>query len=302
MKRKINLVGTSTLTVSLPSDWVKEKNLKKGDEIDLYQQGNDLIFSIDNIPSKKEIEIDISDYGKMTGRVLGALYKAGYDEIKLTFKEPESLDLIQKELLKGFIGLDIIHTAKKYCLLKSMADIKADELQTSMRRVFRLVLDNAQDTYDALNKKNYDELKVIASKDLNVNKFADFSRRLVNKHGYQKKQGYGAIYYILEELENIGDKYRELSLYLYENRFQPNKEVLKIYLEIKEFLNSFQDMFYSFKPEKYKNFGTQYKLLNKKIHNLLDSTNKRETIVLIKLESLLNAIFDLNGPLMTLQF
>ena len=36
MKRKTVLHGQSTLTVSLPSEWVKKFNVGKGDELNLY--------------------------------------------------------------------------------------------------------------------------------------------------------------------------------------------------------------------------------------------------------------------------
>ncbi|MCK5630481.1 MAG: AbrB/MazE/SpoVT family DNA-binding domain-containing protein, partial [Nanoarchaeota archaeon] len=35
MKRKVNKVGQNTLTVSLPSKWVKKLNIKPGDELEL---------------------------------------------------------------------------------------------------------------------------------------------------------------------------------------------------------------------------------------------------------------------------
>ena len=38
MKRKINLVGQNTLTVSLPTKWAKRYNLKKGDEVEVSEE------------------------------------------------------------------------------------------------------------------------------------------------------------------------------------------------------------------------------------------------------------------------
>ena len=49
MKRKIVKHGNSTLTVSLPSKWAKNNSLKQGDEIDVIENGKELILN-----SKKE--------------------------------------------------------------------------------------------------------------------------------------------------------------------------------------------------------------------------------------------------------
>ena len=45
MKRKIIKQGHNTLTVTLPSDWVKKLNLKSGDEIDVLENENSLILN-----------------------------------------------------------------------------------------------------------------------------------------------------------------------------------------------------------------------------------------------------------------
>ncbi|MDP7323990.1 MAG: AbrB/MazE/SpoVT family DNA-binding domain-containing protein [Candidatus Woesearchaeota archaeon] len=44
MKRKVNLVGINTLTVSLPSKWVKEHNIRKGDELEMRSENDSLII------------------------------------------------------------------------------------------------------------------------------------------------------------------------------------------------------------------------------------------------------------------
>ena len=47
MRRKVIKQGPSTLMVSLPSKWVKNKNIKRGDEINLFEQGEDIIISLE---------------------------------------------------------------------------------------------------------------------------------------------------------------------------------------------------------------------------------------------------------------
>ena len=46
MKRKVNLVGSSTLTVSLPTAWAKERGIKKGDELNVSWDDQAVVFSI----------------------------------------------------------------------------------------------------------------------------------------------------------------------------------------------------------------------------------------------------------------
>ncbi len=46
MKRKVSLHGPSTLTVSLPSKWVKKYCIKKGDELDIEEKNSTLIIQV----------------------------------------------------------------------------------------------------------------------------------------------------------------------------------------------------------------------------------------------------------------
>ena len=45
MKRKIIKQGHNTLTMTLPSEWVKQLNLKAGDEIDLTEDRGSLCIN-----------------------------------------------------------------------------------------------------------------------------------------------------------------------------------------------------------------------------------------------------------------
>jgi len=302
MKRKINLVGQNTLTVSLPTKWAQLHNLKKGDDIELIEENDMLIISKDYNPPTKEIEIDISKYGTMAGRVLGALYKAGYDRIKLLYDSPEKLAIIQKEMLKGFIGIDMIHHAKDYCILESMAAVQPEELDNAMRRVFRLLIENANEAAEALKKKDFSGLESVAAKDININKFADFSRRLLNKFGYKQKDKTSMIYFIVEDLENIGDDYRDLARFISRNKIVPSNKIISIYDKVNSFLELFYTLFYDFREERYSAFGEQYQKLIKEIDSQCKNSDKQEIVILARLQGIVTSIFDLNGPLVTLKF
>ena len=58
MKRKIIKQGHNTLTITLPSDWVKRFNLQGGNEIDLIEKDNGLFLTTEKINSIKKAEFD----------------------------------------------------------------------------------------------------------------------------------------------------------------------------------------------------------------------------------------------------
>ena len=60
IKRKVVLHGRSTLTVSLPSIWLKKLKISKGDELEVREYGNEIRISRENgmYLGKKSININ----------------------------------------------------------------------------------------------------------------------------------------------------------------------------------------------------------------------------------------------------
>ena len=58
MKRKVNLVGQNTLTVSLPTKWARDNGIKKGDEINIfvfrYEQRGYIISTSQNTGNRSQ--------------------------------------------------------------------------------------------------------------------------------------------------------------------------------------------------------------------------------------------------------
>lgn len=124
MKRKINQVGTGTLTVSLPIQWVEQQGLKKGDELEVSWNKSQLAFS--SLPLKKkekEITLNIDHLNRyLLARYLDVLYAANYNRIILTYSKAEladdksgkssSIKTLIKQLSDRFIGMEIISQTK----------------------------------------------------------------------------------------------------------------------------------------------------------------------------------------------
>ena len=91
MKRKIIQIANSTYLVSLPKKWCVDNNLKKGEEIDVEPKGGEVTITAEKkiIPTSTEMDITRLDRTSIFFAIR-ALYKKGYDEIKLTFKNPET--------------------------------------------------------------------------------------------------------------------------------------------------------------------------------------------------------------------
>ncbi len=295
MKRKIAKIGPSTLMVSLPSKWAKKYNLKKGDEIDLLENENRLIVSTQQEVFKKELEINISSLDLMLYRLIGAIYKSGYEQVKIIFNNSEQLETIYDVLKKTCIGFEIIEQTKNYIIIKEISKPEHLEFENVLRRNFLFLLSVANDSLEAIKKEDFNELKNITLRDHNINKYSDFCRRILNKRSISEFSKNAPLYCIVEQLEKIGDIYRDLCNYTYETKVKLDKETIIVYEKINKFLLSFYEMFYKFNFENLEKFGQD----RKEILYLVNNLKTKETKINSFLNSIFNTIFDLNGTLMT---
>ncbi|MEK6818534.1 MAG: hypothetical protein AABY10_01220, partial [Nanoarchaeota archaeon] len=87
MKRKLVKHGEATLMVSVPSKWIKQKNLGKGDEVDIIESDGNLVVSTERKYKKKEKEITFSSEPESSLRmVIANAYRSGYEKLVVRFE------------------------------------------------------------------------------------------------------------------------------------------------------------------------------------------------------------------------
>ena len=156
MKRKIGKVGLSSLIITLPNRFVKRNNLKKGDEIDIQDNGHKLTVRAKvSQESANEAFIDISNLDTtLIWRYILAAYKNGhsiikikYDNTKITTKgrlkrsNIEFIDIndLMKDISNLLIGMEIISNSSDLIVLKEIAVISDKEFVSSLRRIIYIL-------------------------------------------------------------------------------------------------------------------------------------------------------------------
>ena len=119
MKRKVIQHGPSSLIISLPNSWVKKYGVSKGDEIEVDEQENNLLISVEKNITLSQAEINISGLDRtIILYLIRGFYRLGYDQIKIIFnnktttyqrenKEVEVISVINKEVNRLIVLLKI---------------------------------------------------------------------------------------------------------------------------------------------------------------------------------------------------
>ena len=301
MERKVNRVGQNTLTVSLPVKWVKDNNIKQGEEIELIEEGKKLIIGGEYKPKSEVIEIDVTNQGIMNHRILAAIYKAGFDQAEIKFKTSEEFKIIQDRLERNLAEFDVIDYKKDRVLVRSSSKLNPKEFESTLKRCFYSLKDTTNSTYEALKNNDYNEMKNIVLRDLCLDKYADYCRRLLNKDVETKYKRTHALYYLIEEIEIIGDMYKDICNYISKEKLKISKQLIDLFGRINDFSNKFVDTIIKFDFEKIQDIGKERVNINNQIDFMLKKVNKNELKIFLMIVQIFNATFEMKSALLTLK-
>jgi len=217
MKRKVVQHGPSTLIISLPSNWIKQNNVKSGDELDVKEQDKTLVIESSGSISIKSMTQNISLLEPFLVKTfLARIYQKGYDRAYLVHNDPLLLKRIQEKTLE-LIGYEIIEQNNKYCLIQSISSHIELDFDNSLRKAFNITRQMLEIAMNAYEEKNDSALEGLQMIDLEVNRLCYFCLRQINKEqniGTEQTQQSHILYSIIESLEHLGDDMVLLGRYL----------------------------------------------------------------------------------------
>ncbi len=298
MRRKAIQLANNTLVVSLPSSWVKRSGLSKGDEMDVEESEGRLVVSPSGSRPGGTFTVDVSGMDPMIKRILGALYKSGYDEVKVRFSGIDELKTVQEVVREEFLGFEVVDQKKEWLTFRKVSQIESKEFDVMLRRMFLIILSMADDSLEAVKKGDREWLEAIALHDKDVNKIADFCRRILNTTGAEGYKRTPPLYFMVEQLEKIGDMYRDLCRHYSSSRARPSKELQSLFRDTNRFFREFYGVFFDFDLASLRDFAERRYRLRAVFDKRFDSAGRDEARPLYFLKSVVESTFDMNGPLM----
>jgi len=155
--RRIQKVGYSTLSVSIPMNWAKKMSIKKGDVVFLSED-NDGALRVTPEPSKVEdtsvylVNVDKCDNTKVLDRVIVANYVLGRSLIRVESSRRLMREQIEsiREVTKRLLGIGIIEESDRHLLLQCSIDPKNFPLDTVIKRLYTITSIMFKETIDSL--------------------------------------------------------------------------------------------------------------------------------------------------------
>ena len=155
--RKIQKVGYSTLSVSIPMNWAKRTGVQKGDVVFISEE-NDGALRITPEPTQTEdqsiyvVNVDNCDNTKVLARVIVGNYVLGRNLIKVESERRLMREQIEsiREVTQKLLGIGIIEESDRHLLLQCSIDPKNFPLDTVIRRLYVITSIMFKESMDAL--------------------------------------------------------------------------------------------------------------------------------------------------------
>ena len=222
-KRKIQLTGGSTFTISLPIKWAREAGISQGDELSLIQRSdNSLLITPEKEGGEqiKSAELELSEHESFEDnfRYLIAHYLVGYDFVKLLSLngfEAEERKRIKEEVRKRLIGMEIVGESSKEIVLQSFLKYEDFTLSDAIRSMSEIILSMHRDAISALEKGDLNLAEDVMGRDNEIDRFyllivrqlkaAVSDPELAKKIGVGRQRDSLGYRIIVKSMERIGD-------------------------------------------------------------------------------------------------
>lgn len=292
MKRRLVKHGASTMMISLPSKWIKNFNLGKGDELDVEEKGKELIITTEKeLEQKNKAVIDITGYSPLVNRIMISLFVKGLDELEVKFKDKREIEDFQKRVINELLGFEIMKQTNNSLLLRDISGVQLQEVNDIIKRIFFIIDSMAEELVIALEKDQ--SLDPVIDTDTSVNRFCHFCLRILNKKGYTEFNQTPQVYGIVSRIEEAGDIIKRIAKD--SKKIKPRKEYIEIIKDLKSQIKLFKDLFFSHEKKELIKFSKDYEKIKEKIKQI-----KQKTLIDFHLFDLNETIIKMNNLLMVI--
>lgn len=313
LKRKVIQIANSTQLISLPRKWSLKYGIKKGDEIEVEENGSKLIIGTEKTQELGSIEVDITGADRdFLLFLIRSLYLKGYNEIKLVFNNPlidhhrihKKVTVISEVHIEmnRLTGIEVIQQHENFCILKVLSESSIKDFDVILRRLFLLVKDASDDLVKGIIENDKYLLGTLEEKHNTITKFMASCLRLLNKFGHPDHKNTVLYWLIIECLDNINDILKETARDMLKLNIKISKNCENILHRINHSLVEYYNFFYKFDYKLVEKISTERYGILEEIRELSKKLSKEELILVMSVGRIEDQILDMKVARIGLQY
>ena len=314
MKRKVIQIADSTQLVSLPRKWAIKHGVKKGDEVDVKEEGNRIVLTTGSEGKEKStVNINITDLDKDSLIFLiRGLFIRGYDEIELKFDKPTTphhrlntkvrfLKVIHGEIARS-IGFEIIQERGDFVIIRKVSESSIKEFDNILKRIFLLILDTSKDLYLGVKNKDYELVESVEEKHDTITRFISHNLRILNTVSYTNYKDTTFLFHIISSLDVIVDIFRNVAREIVEEKIKPTNDGIIILEEIQKAIELYYDLYYNFSTKKCEKFSAARDKILHMIKKMSEKLSKDDIRILTATEHALEVFRELFSARIAIEY
>lgn len=241
-QRKIIKFGNSSYVITLPNEWLKENNLKKGDSITINKSNDVLVLTPKQEISEKRIRLELGTKPlKLFNRELISYYLKNYKYIEIYGEN--ILDKIEqiKIFKEKLSSVEIVEMSDEKIILKDLTS----SAELNLHTITSEIIEMEKTLFNELTKKDENKRqkhRFIAQLDSNINKMTFLAYKAINynldtiKDPSQVKD---SIHYwrIVSSFEHIGDIIKRIARYLQNETNEHNHFITLVSEDLKKYFD-----------------------------------------------------------------
>ncbi len=231
--RKIIGFGKSSFVVSVPKEWMKNNNLKKGSSVKIVEEKENLIISplrdFDSKTNEKSKSLNFESE-KQLQRELISCYIEGFDSITIKGKNLDKKQNNINKMFENLIALEIVEYNNNKVVAKDYLNLEDINLKSIIAKIDNNVKSMFLDLKN-ISEKNVKELILLAEdRDKSINKLSFLGFRVIRKLlNFPSKNNVSILdlfktWSLLVQLEKIGDELKRIYRMYDDKRFLENVE------------------------------------------------------------------------------
>lgn len=171
-RRKVQVTGGSTFTVSIPKDWAREHDVSAGDEVGFHPDSGSLLLTPVREDETDEGTFDITGLdGDLLMRSVYTMYVSGFDVIVL---ESDRITSEQRRVIRratqGLVGLEVIEETANRVVIQDLLDSSELNIHNAVRRMRLIALSMLEDAIEALRTDDEDLAQDVIERDDDVDR------------------------------------------------------------------------------------------------------------------------------------
>lgn len=298
MQRRLIQHGDSSLGITLPSDWCRQRKLKKGAFIDLDKNGNGFTISADGCQLLERVIIDITALDAASLRsYIRSKYRIGFNEIEVRFKNQTAMhyrigkeEAIQTLIyceVNRLVGAEIIEQGQNYCVIKYISSDNCHDFEIILRRIFMMLLEANNALLSGVEKQDKNILETMEERHDIVTKFISYCLRFLNKNGYTDTIKANYYFCTISSLDEYVDLLKDSARMLLNEKV--DKEGILLMKKILNAFELFYGLFYKFNLKTIEDLSKTRTQVIQEI-SVLAKKPKKQVVALTKMEHMLELI------------